>query len=422
MRRRLILLAAAVTSMVAIAFLVPLALLVRTVAAERALASARQVATALAPAVAVGDDRALTVALQTVTATTTTPITVFLHDGRTLGAPHQDEPSVRRAREGTALTEQEPDGLALYTPLLDAEGGTAVVRVLIPTHERYAGVYTSWAVLAALGVALNLGAVAIADRLGRSVVRPSREIAAAARSLSAGDRSARAPVQGPPELADIATALNGLADRIEAMLRAERETAADLSHRLRTPMTALRLDVESLPEEPGSRRLAADLDELERAVDRLIRDARSPSGQPTGSDLVARTRDRTRFWSALADEEGRPCEVALPQVPLPVTVPGEDLDAVLDALIGNVLAHTAPGTAFRVEVVREGDTARLVVEDEGPGWPARDVLRRGESGRGSTGLGLDIVRRTAEQHGGVVVLDDRPGGGARITVRVPRSA
>ena len=419
MRRRLIVLAAAITSMVALAFLVPLALLVRTVAAERALASARQVATALAPAVAVGDDRALTVALQTVTATTTAPISIFLDDGEVLGEPHDDEASIARARQGTALTEEEPDGLALYTPLLDADGGTAVVRVLIPTEERYAGVGASWAVLTAVGVALTLGAIAIADRIGRSVVRPSREIAAAARALSDGERSARAPVQGPPELADIATAMNGLADRIETMLRAEREASADLSHRLRTPMTALRLDVESLPDGPDARRLASDLDELERAVDRLIRDARQPVGGAGGSDLAARARTRARFWSALADEEGRRCEVSIPEAEVAVPVPDEDLDAMLDALIGNVLAHTAPGTAFRVAVSLDDGRARLVVEDEGPGWPEGDVLVRGESGRGSTGLGLDIVRRTAELHGGTVLLDARPGGGARIQVQLP---
>lgn len=419
MRRRLVVLAAATTSMVALAFLVPLALLVRTVAAERALASARQVATALAPAVAVGDERALTVALQTVTATTTAPVTVFLSDDRRLGAPHDDDASVSQARAGSALTEQEPDGLALYTPLLDADGGTAVVRVLIPEEDRYAGVAESWAVLGAVGLALTLGAVVLADRMGRSVVRPSGAIADAARALAAGDRAARAPVAGPPELADIAQALNTLADRIDALLRAERESAADLSHRLRTPMTALRLDVESLPEGAAAHRLAGDLDELERAVDRLIREARAPAAASPGSDLVARTRDRTGFWSVLAEEEGRTFEVQLPDGPLRVAVPADELDVLLDALVGNVLAHTPAGTPFRVQVDDDGAEAQLVVEDEGPGWPDRDVLARGESGKGSTGLGLDIVRRTAEQHAGTVALGRGDAGGARVEVRLP---
>jgi signal transduction histidine kinase len=123
------------------------------------------------------------------------------------------------------------------------------------------------------------------------------------------------------------------------------------------------------------------------------------------------------FWSALAEDQGRRYELALPSGPCEVGVPPEELAAVLDALLGNVLSHTPEGCRFTVSVApRASGGGRLVIEDEGPGIPDASVVARGASGAGSTGLGLDIVRRAAEASGGSAAVGHRPGGGARVTV------
>jgi signal transduction histidine kinase len=89
---------------------------------------------------------------------------------------------------------------------------------------------------------------------------------------------------------------------------------------------------------------------------------------------------------------------------------------MVDALIGNVFAHTDPGTSLGVAVGVDNERPWLEVTDEGPGFGSAHVAARGVSGGGSTGLGLDIVRRTAESVGGSMLMNDRPGGGAVVRV------
>jgi signal transduction histidine kinase len=103
--------------------------------------------------------------------------------------------------------------------------------------------------------------------------------------------------------------------------------------------------------------------------------------------------------------------------PVPVKLSREDLSACVDALVGNVFAHTAPGTPFEVRLSGlPAGGARLVVADHGSGMPEGPVPRRGESGGGSTGLGLDIVARAAARSGGSVVVGRAAWSGAEIAV------
>jgi signal transduction histidine kinase len=126
----------------------------------------------------------------------------------------------------------------------------------------------------------------------------------------------------------------------------------------------------------------------------------------------------------VAEEEGRQAtvEVTPSQGPIPVQVSAEDLAACLDALIGNIFAHTPAGVAFAVRLnMAPGSGAVLVVSDDGPGFPPGSAPRRGESPGGSTGLGLDIVERTAERSGGTIHIGSSGGGGAEVTVELGRS-
>ncbi|RZU52996.1 signal transduction histidine kinase [Krasilnikovia cinnamomea] len=416
MRRRLTLLVAATTCLVLLAFLVPLALLVRQVAADRAVSGADDVVRAIVPLVGTSDSTELELSLSGVAV----PVSVYLPDGRVLGAPAAETAAVRLARaDGQSFTVDGAGGREIVVPVVTAQG-TAVVRTVVPRAELTRGVTKAWLVLAGLGAALVLLGLLVADRLARTLVAPIAELSAVSHRLARAELSARASPAGPPELREVAGALNHLAGRIQDLLRQEREQVADLSHRLRTPLTALRLEAESLRDPDDAARVAAAADAIERAVTAVIREARHRGAQRprTGCDATAVVADRVAFWSVLAEDTDRGVHRELPAAPLPVAVPADDLAAALDALLGNVFAHTPDGTDFGVFLTaRPGGGAVLTVSDAGPGF-AQSALRRGASGSGSTGLGMDIARQAAEASGGALRVETGRDGGARVVLEL----
>jgi signal transduction histidine kinase len=407
-RRQITLLVAATTSVVLLAFLLPAASLVARVAEARALDAARTQLQFLIPSVGLDQQQDVATAMVGVSGGTSS-VSVRWTDGRWVGAPgaltDDDRPSTASVREAT-------DGTRLVQPVRRAEG-TAVIEVFVPAEQLRAGVTRTWLVLGGLGGVLLVLALLVADRLARSLTRPVTELATTAHRLGSGDLEARAAPSGPPEVRAVGVAVNRLAGRIDELLVAEREAAADLAHRLRTPLTALRLDVESLPAEDRER-LLTDVDALSRGVDEVITEARRTvrEGLGTGCDATEVVGTRVRFWSVLAEEEGRPVALELPDLPLAVRASAGDLGAAVDALLGNVLAHTPAGTPLAVTVrARAGGGAEVDVADTGPGLPSAEAaLERGHSGGGSTGLGLDIARRTAERSGGRLRVSPSPRG------------
>jgi signal transduction histidine kinase len=260
----------------------------------------------------------------------------------------------------------------------------------------------------------------VADRLARGTVRSVAALARTAHHLAEGDLSARVQPTGPTEVREVGAAVNRLAGRIGELLAAERESVADLSHRLRTPLTALRLEAEALRDARESAQVGAAVEALERTVDDVIRSARRPvrEGLAAQCDAVTVVRDRAAFWRVLAEDQDRELAVTLATGPLVVRLLPEDLAAAVDALLGNVFAHTPEGTSAEVTVRSTPAGVEVEVADRGPGLPPA-ATERGHSGAGSTGLGLDIARRTAEAAGGDLVLSDRPAGGASIVLLMP---
>lgn len=436
MRRSLALVSLAVTVLVVLAFLVPLALLVRNQAADRALSSSERdvqaIAAALAVAPASGESDVTPQLAENVLDAfgSRGEVSIVFPDDTTVGVPFADSPSLAQARSGAAFTAQIPGGAEILVPVLvadaPAEGSTVVVRTFVSNDDLTRGVGIAWAMLAALGVFLVLVATLAADRLGRTIVRPVSALSAAARSLGDGDLDTRVTPGGPPEVAEVGEAFNALARRLGALLSAERESVADLSHRLRTPLTALRLQAETLSDKDEAASLLADIDRLERAVDRMIEEARRPASDSSEgaapADLAAVVRHRATFWKVLADEQGRGVDVHTTGGELWVPLTADELGAALDTLIENVFAHTPTGTDYAI-AARPGrdDTVVLEVVDRGPGFPNRNVVARGASAAGSTGLGLDIVRRTAVRGGGDIEITNDPGGGGRVTVVLQRA-
>jgi signal transduction histidine kinase len=423
-RRRLAAVTFAATLLIVVSLLVPLGLLVRRQAEARALSraetDARSVATALAVAASFATAPMDAAAVTAVLGAFGSPagVGVFFPDGTVVGTGESGDPDVAVARAGTAYTARTPTGAAVLVPVVT--GGTVlVVRADVPAAELRRGVHQAWLVLALLGGLLIVVALAASDRLGRSLVDPVSALRTATTTLGTGDLTVRVDPAGPPELVAVGRAFNDLAERLEVLLQEEREAAADISHGLRTPVAALRLQVEAVADSQLRATLLEDVTDLEAAIGTVIREARNRGETgPAECDLGEIARERASFWGVLASDQGRPFEVTVPSHPCPVRVPPREVATALDTLLENVFAHTAVPAPIRVTVL---PGAVLVVEDGGTGIdPA--ALARGASGASSTGLGLDIVRRIAERSGGSLQVGRSDLGGARVEIRLGRSA
>lgn len=332
--------------------------------------------------------------------------------GRVLGAAHV-------ARVAGSGVVPAPGGSVLLRPVTTPSGSVAVVEVYLPRWAVLGPWLRSMAVFAAGGVV----AVALAGMVGwlrtRPLVSSVRAIVAAAGTIGQGRTGVEVPPSPAAEIRELVGTLNQISVRVEQLVAGERDFVADLSHRLRTPLTALRLDSESIGDGPVAQRVRHAVSALETDVDDLIRSAARATRMAAAScDLAKVVRDRMAFWSALADHQGRRCEVQGPAEEAVVALPEKDVGAVVDSLVGNVFQHTAAGTAFAASVVRYAGWVTLVVEDGGPGIVDTEAaLRRGASGRGSTGLGLDIARHAVEATGGTIHVDRGRLGGARIRLR-----
>ncbi|GMQ86101.1 MAG: HAMP domain-containing sensor histidine kinase [Acidimicrobiia bacterium] len=426
MRARLVAVAFAVTAMVALAFVVPLMILVRDLAADRELSAAERDAGAVARLVAVVGSQSIDQLVGPVLSAegefNDRPLTIVIVGGDTIGAPLDPGEDFAPAAAGTTFRQPVSGGQAIYIPVLGPDGETVVVRALAEQEAMRAGVATVWWTLAGLATVLVLLAVFVADRLGRSLVRPVDDLAATADRMGSGDLDARVEVAGPPEVRRVGTAFNRLAAQIGSLLQLERETAADLSHRLRTPLTGARLNADALPQSERKERLVEQLDDIERVVDHVIDEIRRPDRQARSAltDIDKVVAERVAFWEPLAADEGRELAVGINRSHALVAAPEADLAAALDALIGNIFAHTEPGIDLAVSVHRSnGPYVDVVVEDAGDGFPDDfSVAERGSSGADSTGLGLDIARRTAVVAGGDILLGSSPLGGAEVRMRL----
>ena len=328
-------------------------------------------------------------------------LAVYLPDGSTIGV-------------GTA-TPRLSTGLRVATSPDDV----AIVVTTAPADVVTTGLVVRIALLLLVAAAGAAAAVV----LGRRMVGPALDaigvLSDTAREIGVHDVNVRIKLTGPAELVALAESVNAAADRTGRLLAKEREMIADVSHRLRTPLTALRLDAESIGSGPVADRVRRAVTSMENDVERIIESVQQASGDfGTTCDVSAVVRSRMVFWTAYAEDQGRVCDVDLPYEPTPVELSAEGLSAVVDALMDNVFHHTPPSTEVGVAVVRHAGWITLVVDDAGPGVADPEAaLLRGASGRGSTGLGLDIARAAVESTGGTIHVERGRLGGARIRLR-----
>ena len=420
MRRQLGLWSLAITTLVGISLTVPLALLVQRQAAERAQVeaelNAQSTASLVALAAALADEVDPTAIAESVGPLPEEQV-VILPDGTVLGDSDEFERTLtgKVANTGRSAAEYVEGGWELGVPVV-LRAGTVVVSSFVSDGEMSEGVAQAWLLLGLLGVVTVAAALAVADRLARRLVEPLGRLAEAATRLGEGDLTARVEISPPREIEELGRSFNWLADRLDRLLAEEREAVADLSHRLRTPLTSLRLQAEGVADSEQRAILAAQVERVEHAVDQLIEEARKDRYRAPGKcDLGAVVASRAAFWRVLAEEQAREFEVEIAPGDFEVGLAEDAVAALVDTLIENVFSHTPEGTSFGLRV-SGASKPQLEVFDRGPGFRTAAAIGRGVSGGGSTGLGLDIARRSAELGGGGLELNDRPGGGAVVKV------
>lgn len=429
MRRSLILTVTAAVTMVLLAMLVPMAVLLRDYVLEDRLASAALEVQATETVVsgAAEDPGSVAVFLDRINQDSTTLTTVLYADGTAIGPQPGESSRVQQARtSGQARVDDVDGGAEILVPV--SLGGssasaseTPVVRIFVPAPG-LGSETVLWAAVAmvGLGIALLLGSLLVADRVGRSFVDPIRRLAVYTQRLGDETRPDPEPLSGPLEVRELNLTIQRLVDRIDHLLERERQAVSDLSHRLRTPITTLRLRIESLTSDDDRSRLSQDLDHLQTMVNHVVTEARRSEreGLVVGAEAVAIITERAEFWRPLAEDQRREMFLDLPAEDTFVRASAQDLAALADVLLDNVFTHTPEGAAVAIALTpSDGGGAVLIVEDAGPGFPEGvDVVRRGTSGTDSTGLGLAIANKTATESGGGLVVERSSAGGGRVVV------
>ena len=242
----------------------------------------------------------------------------------------------------------------------------------------------------------------------------------------------------PDELRPLAGSLNALLARLDAALAAQRRFTADAAHELRTPLAALKLQLDMArraADAAGREAAYGDLDEgVRRAshlVDQLLTLARiepeAMEAEAVDCDLVDVAKDAIVGRAALAADKG--VDLGLAQA-TPAVVHGNPatLGILLANLLDNALRYTPAGGRVDVAVERDADEAVLTVTDTGPGIAQDerdrvfDRFYRGKANEPGSGLGLSIVRRIADAHRATIALDDAPGSGLCVSVRFPAAS
>ena len=354
------------------------------------------------------------------------------------GVSFLSRPEILRALQGRVVQgvrySQTLGTNLLYVAVPVASSGHVygAVRITYPMSAVDARIHRYWLILTGIGAVVFGVALLLAWTMARWISRPLRDVEEAAVAVGEGDLSVRAPDDsGPPEVRELARALNDTVAKLEQLVESQQDFVADASHQLRTPLTALRLRLENFegdvqPEELDG--ALTEVDRLSRLVNGLLAlaraDAATAPAPPT--DVGPAVRERLEAWRDLAAERGVTLHEEIADG-IAARTARERFDQMLDNLIANALQASPPRTTVTVSATRGAAWVELHVVDEGRGLSAEERRRafdrfwRGRAGAGS-GLGLAIVRRLVVADGGEVELLAAPRGGVDAVVRLRPAA
>ena len=323
------------------------------------------------------------------------------------------------------------DLLYVAVPVTSSGAVHGAVRVTYPTSTLDRRVRSMWLGLALWSAVVAIAVTGVGLALSRLVTTPVDRLKQAATRISGGDLSARAPTDsGAPELRELAAVFNDTAARQQRLLEAQRDFVGDASHQLRTPLAALRLQLENIESmappdlQPAIASARAEAARLGRISEGLLALTRATATSPTREsvnlgDVVS---DRRAAWEPIAAEG----DVALSCALAPsvwVSAPPGALEQILDNLIDNALEVSPAGALVSVEVRAVGDLVELHVIDHGPGLSPEHRARAFDrfwrapgAPQGGTGLGLAVVASLAAQCEGIAELRSGPDGGIDAVV------
>jgi signal transduction histidine kinase len=326
-------------------------------------------------------------------------------------------------------------------PLRDGSGGMLyAVREepgLLTASTRF--LLQFWRQLLVAGAAAAAIALLVARWLARGMTQPLRDMAKAARRMERGDYGQRVVTSSRDEVGQLAVAFNRMSSELENLERLRRDLVANVSHELKTPISALRAHLENLLDgvesaDPQTLQvMLAQSERLGRLVDQLLELSRLESGDvPLDRravplpPLVARVLSEIRVTSSRRDVElSEEVDEDLP----PVFADAERVHQVLFNLLDNAVRFTPAGGSVSISAARRNGAVEVTVSDTGPGISAEHLPRvfdrfyRVDPARsrdeGGTGIGLAIARSVVEAHGGRIWAASEPGRGSAFTFELP---
>lgn len=275
----------------------------------------------------------------------------------------------------------------------------------------------------------------------RVLTGPIARLTKTIQRMGKGDLSARVQVKGSGEMRALAQAYNAMAEKLESLDQSRNQFVSNASHELKTPMTTLKIMLQSLiaqPDMPAELRtefmqdMDHEIDRLTGIVNDLLTLTRMDSHAMTlklGSlDLCELAQSTLRRLEPMAEQRGQRLTADLSESLL-LTADGAKLEQVMYNLVENAVKYTPEGGHIHVAVFRTGKQAVFAVTDDGPGIPAEDqphifdrfyrVDKARSRETGGTGLGLSIVKQIVALHHGTVTVESQEGTGSTFRVELP---
>ncbi len=404
MRRRLVVAIAGVAALAVVLFAVPLVLVVQRLYQDEGVLRLERDTVAATRAIDFSQSSGDPVELPP------TPRILAAYDrsGRRLsgrGGPPRADATVREALRTQRLANRAARGrVVVAVPLIVGERVAGAVR----TERRTGAAIGTWLALAGLAAVVVGFAVAAAVVLARRLSGPLERLSGAAHRLGEGDFASRAPRAGVREVDEVAGALDATADRLDHLVSRERAFTADASHQLRTPLAALRLELEAIELRGGSapelQAAIGQVDRLQETIETLLAVARDVPRSATTSDIQRILDDVRDTWQEPLAAGNRPLRIVghLDHVAAPISA--AVLREILDVLLDN--AHRHGQGPVKVTLRDVGGALAIDVSDEGAGFagdPESEFERRSDN-RAGHGIGLALARSLAHAEGARLVV------------------